>query len=329
MKTAEDRAAKWLAAAKAAIEIEAEAILRAAGRLDENLPAAVELILAHPGKVVVTGVGKSGHVGRKIVATFRSTGTPAVFLHPVEAAHGDLGICAPGDPVLIVSKSGASGELTRLIPELKHLGSKLIGILGNPRCALAGQMDVLLDASVEREADPNNLAPTASAMVALSLGHALAVALMQARGFTPEQFSRFHPGGQLGRNLRLKVSEAMHSGGEVAWASPGDSLKQVVIAMTARPLGAACVVDDQGRLAGLITDGDLRRALQMHDDIRSLGAADVMTGRPTTVAPDARLADALRLMEDRPSQISVLPVVDPADGRCVGLLRIHDVYKIG
>lgn len=226
----DDRAAKWLAAAKTAIEIEAEAILRASRRLDENLPRAVELILAHPGKVVVTGLGKSGHVGRKIVATFRGTGTPAVFLHPVEAVHGDLGICSPGDPVLIISKSGTSGELTRLIPELKLLGCKLIGILGNPACALAGRMDVVLDASVEREADPDNLAPTASAMTALALGHALAVTLMQARGFTPEQFGRFHPGGQLGRNLRLKVREAMHSGGEVAWAGPEDSLRQVVIA---------------------------------------------------------------------------------------------------
>ena len=182
---------------------------------------------------------------------------------------------------------------------------------------------------VEREADPNNLAPTTSAVVALSIGHALAVALIEGRGFTAEQFGRVHPGGQLGRNLRQKVIQVMHSGEEVAWARTNDSLKQIVIAMTSHPLGAACVVDDQERLMGLITDGDLRRALQAHDDIRSLRAADVMTKRPATVGPEARLAEALRLMEDRPSQISVLPVVDPADGRCLGLLRIHDIYKMG
>jgi arabinose-5-phosphate isomerase len=311
------------------MEIEAVAISRAAERLNESLARAVDLILAHDGKVVVTGVGKSGHVGRKIVATLRSTGTPAVFLHPVEATHGDLGIYAPGDPTVVISKSGSSAELLRLIPALRDLESKLIGILGNPSAPLAPLMDVVLDASVEREADPNNLAPTASAMVALSIGDALAVSLMEAREFTPEQFGRYHPGGQLGRNLRCKVSEVMHYGDEVAWAHEEDSLKQVVIAMTARPLGAACVVDGEGRLIGLITDGDLRRALQAHDDIRPLKAGDVMTRSPATIGMDARLVDALRLMEDRPSQISVLPVIESQGGRCLGLLRIHDIYRYG
>ena len=316
-----------LEAARAAMEIESAAVASAARRLDDNLARAVELILAHPGKVVVTGVGKSGHVGRKVAATLSSTGTPAVFLHPAEAAHGDLGVYAPGDPTLMISNAGSTAELVRLLAPLRELRSPLIGIIGNPKSALAAEMDVVLDASVEREADPDNVVPTASSMVALSLGHALAVALMQARGFTLEEFGRCHPGGQIGRNVRLKVSEAMHRDDEVAWVAPDDSLKQVVIAMTTRPLGAACVVQAGGRLSGLITDGDLRRALRAHDDIRALRAADVMTANPVSIGPEARLLEAMRMMEDRPSQISLLPVVEPATGECVGLIRLHDICQ--
>ena len=323
----EGRRNEWLDAARAAMELEAEAITAAARRLDGNLSRAVDLMLAHSGKVVVTGIGKSGHVGKKIVATLCSTGTPAVFLHPAEATHGDLGVYTHGDPTLMISKNGTTAELVRLVPILRKLRSPLIGIVGNPASPLARQMDALLDATVEREADPNNLAPTASVIVALSLGHALAVALMLARNFSVEEFGRLHPGGQLGRNLRLSVRDAMHRGEEVAWASPEDSLKEVVILMTQRPLGAACIVDENGKLSGLITDGDLRRALRAHDDIRPLRAADVMTARPIVVGPDARLLEALRLMEDRPSEISVLPVTDPASGRCLGLIRLHDLYQ--
>lgn len=309
------------------MEIESESISGAAGRLNGDFCRAVRLILEHSGKVVVTGVGKSGHIGRKIVATMCSTGTPAVFLHPTEAAHGDLGVCAPGDPTLIISKSGVTAELLRLVPTLRDLRSRLIGIVGNPASPLAAQMDVMLDASVEREADPGDLAPTASAIVALALGDALAVALMVARNFTAKDFRRCHPGGWLGANLRRRAKDPMHRGSEVAWASPEDSLKQVVIAMTRQPLGAACVVTEDRRLAGVITDGDLRRALEAYDDIRLLRAADIMTARPVMIDPEARLLDALRMMEDRPSQISVLPVVEPADGRCLGLLRLHDLYR--
>jgi arabinose-5-phosphate isomerase len=270
-------------------------------------------------------MGKSGHIARKIVATLCSTGTPAVFLHPAEAVHGDLGIYTPGDPTVLLSKNGSSRELLALVPILRELHSPLIGILGGKGSPLAAQMDVLLDASVEREADPHNLAPTASAVTALALGHALAIALMCARGFTPREFSRFHPGGQLGRNLLLAVREAMHSGEEVAMVPPGASLKEVIIAMTRRPMGGACVVAADGTLEGLITDGDLRRALTMHDDIRELRAEDAMTRVPVTIGPDATLGAALERMERRPSQISVLPVVDHA-GRALGLLRLHDVY---
>ena len=319
----------WLEAARRAMQIEADAVARAAGRLGANLTCAVELILASSGKVVVVGLGKSGHVARKIVATLCSTGTPAVFLHAAEASHGDLGLYAAGDATLMISKSGNSHELLELIPFLRELPSRRIGILGNPASPLASQMDVVLDASVEREADPDNLAPTASSTVALSLGHALAVALMRARNFGVEDFGRYHPGGHLGRSLRVTVREVMQGREEIAWAHADDSLKQVVIAMTHHPHGAACIVDSAQRLVGLVTDGDVRRALQAHDDIRGLRASAVMTVNPSVIHPDARLKEALRLMEDRPSQISVLPVVDRANGACLGLLRLHDIYRAG
>lgn len=316
---------EWLAAARTAMEIEADAVSRAACRLDAELIRAVDVILAHPGKVVVTGIGKSGHIARKIVATLCSTGTASVFLHPAEAVHGDLGIYTPGDPTVLISRHGASAELLALVPLLREFDSPLIGILGSSNSPLAAQLDVLLDASVEREADPNNLAPTASAVTALALGDALAIALMCARRFTPEEFGRFHPGGQLGRNLRLSVREAMHGPDEVAWVAPDATVKEVIIAMTRRPLGAACVAGSDGILEGFITDGDLRRALTNHDDIRGLRAGDVMTSKPVTIAPDATLGEALERMERRTSQISVLPVVDD-NGHALGLIRLHDIF---
>jgi arabinose-5-phosphate isomerase len=324
----DDDKQEWLAAARAAIRIEAGALEGAARRIDGELVRAVELILAHPGKVVVTGIGKSGHVARTLVATLCSTGTASVFLHPAEAVHGDLGIYTRGDPTVLISKHGTSAELLALAPLLRGFHSPMIGILGNGASPLAAQMDVLLDASVEREADPHNMAPTASAVTALALGHALAIALMCARKFTPEEFGRFHPGGQLGRNLNLSVGEAMHGSAEVAFVAPEASLKEVIIAMTRRPLGGACVILPGGGLAGFITDGDLRRALSNHDDIRALCAQDAMTRSPVTIGPDATLGEALELMERRPSQISVLPVVDAA-GCALGVIRLHDIYLGG
>jgi arabinose-5-phosphate isomerase len=317
------RATDWLEIARTAMKIEAEAILTAADRLDGNLTRAVELILAHNGKVIVSGVGKSGHVGHKIVATLCSTGTPAVFLHPAEAVHGDLGIYSPGDPTIVLSKNGTTAELLRLVPILREFESPLIGIIGNVTSPLAQQVDILLDATVEAEADTHNLAPTSSSTVAMVLGDALAVALMRGRSFTPEDFARFHPAGQLGRNLLMRVKDVMHSA--FVRVSIDDSLKHIVVAMTQRSLGAACVVDAAGKLLGIITDGDLRRALQVHDDIRSLQAQDIMTANPVTVTPDTTLKAALILMEDRPSRISVLPVVE--ETICVGLIRIHDIYQ--
>jgi arabinose-5-phosphate isomerase len=322
---AADTKLEWLAAARNAITIEAAALTRAAERLNGDLIRAVDLILAHPGKVIVTGIGKSGHIARKIVATLCSTGTAAVFLHPAEAVHGDLGIYTPGDPTVFISKNGSSAELLALVPLLREFHSPLIGILGSAIAPLAAHLDVYLDASVEREADPNNLAPTASAVTALALGHALAIALMCARNFTAEEFGRFHPGGQLGRNLKLCVAKAMHGGDEVAFVTPDAPLRDVIIAMTRRPLGGACVVEHNGLLAGFITDGDLRRTLTNHEDIRGLRASDAMTRKPVTIGPEASLGDALDRMERRQSQISVLPVVDGA-GKALGLIRLHDIY---
>lgn len=316
-------------AGRETLEIARAALARAAERLDGSVEAAARAILETPGKVVVTGMGKSGLVGRKITATLCSTGTPAVFLHPAEAIHGDLGVYSAGDATILLSKSGTTEELLRLLPILRRFHSPLIGIVGNPLSPLAKQVDVLLDASVEREADPHGMVPTTSALVAMALGDALAVTLMELRQFTPEEFGVFHPGGQIGRNLTLRVHDVMHSGEAVAWVGRESSLKDVVITMTQKPLGAACVVDTEGKLEGLITDGDLRRALQAHEDIRGLRALGIMTADPTCVGPEARLQEALRLMEDRPSQVSVLPVVEAATGRCMGLVRIHDIYLAG
>lgn len=319
--------AHWLAAARDAMRIEGEAVLAASERLGAGFQDAVELILGQPGKVVVTGMGKSGNVARMIVASLQSTGVPAVFLHPTEAGHGDLGVCQAGDCILMISKSGSTAELLDLLAPLRGFDVPFIGILGNPRSPLAAEMDVVLDAFVVREADPDGYTPTASMIVALALGHALTIALMQARGFTAEHFHRFHPAGQLGHNLRLRVRDVMHDGGEIAWVKADDSLKHVVIEMSQKPLGAACVVADDHRLLGLITDGDVRRALRNHDDIRPLRASEVMTSSPVHIGPDALVHDALRLMEDRPSQIYVLPVLDTKTHVCLGLLRLHDIYQ--
>jgi arabinose-5-phosphate isomerase len=317
----------WQAIAREVLTVEAQALAEAAARLDHHLARAVELLLRHDGKVVVSGIGKSGHIGQKIAATLASTGTPAVFLHAAEAVHGDLGIYTPGDPSLLISKSGSTAELLRLIPVLRQFRSPLIAIVGNLNSPVAKQADVVLDARVEREADPLNLTPTCSTTLALALGDALAVALMMARRFTDQDFARYHPAGQLGRTLWLKVADVMHRNDAVAWVEPETPLRQVIIAMSQRPLGAACVVDADGGLLGLVTDGDVRRALLNFDDIRSLCAADCMTRQPTTISPEASLKEATRLMEDRPSQISVLPVVDLQGQRCLGLIRIHDIYQ--
>lgn len=271
-------------------------------------------------------MGKSGYVARKIAATFSSIGMPAVFLHPAEAFHGDLGVYRPGDASIVISKSGATAELVPLVSTLRQLGSKLIAICGNSRAPVLTQFDAVLDASVDCEADEHKLVPTCSTTVALALGDALAVTLMKVKGFGAEQFARRHPGGQLGRSLLLQVKDVMETVDRIATATRETVLKDVVIAMTRYPLGAACVLDIDNKLVGLITDGDLRRALQHWDDIRDLKAEHIMTSGPVSIAPEATLQRAAAAMEQRSSQISVLPVVT-ADGSCVGLLRLHDLYR--
>ena len=323
----QEQAEKWLKVTRDSLEIEARAIETASVRLDGSLTLAVEIILNHPGKVLVSGVGKSGHIAQKIAATLCSTGTPSVFLHPAEALHGDLGVYTPGDPTILISKSGTTGELIRLIPILRQFRSPLICIVGNLNSVISRKADVTLDGRVTIEADPLGIVPTASAVVALALGDALAAALMYARRFTEQEFVRFHPGGQLGRNLWLHVSDVMHRVNEIACVGPETSLREVVISMTQYPLGATCVVDDEFHLVGLITDGDVRRALQVYEDIRPLQAKHVMTNHPVSIFPSASLKDAVQLMENRSSQISVLPVLDAESNCCLGLIRIHDIYQ--
>jgi arabinose-5-phosphate isomerase len=306
---------------------EAQAIEQASARLNEEFDLAVDLLAAHQGKLLLTGIGKSGLVAQKLAATFCSVGQPAVLLHPVEALHGDLGLYAPGDPTIVLSRSGNTEELLRLVARLRALASPVIGLLGVPNSALGRMMDVVIDAGVRAEADPHNLAPTSSAIVAMALGDALAIGLMTRRGFTAEDFARFHPAGQLGRNLLLTVADVMHPLTACATAAPADPLKQVVIAMTKHALGAACILDEDGALAGLITDGDVRRALQRHEKVGGLRARDVMNARPITVTTETSVHEALRVMEDRPSQIAVLPVLEPSGQRCAGLLRLHDLYQ--
>lgn len=315
-----------VAIARAVLEAEAEALQASAARLDDNFTSTVELLLQCRGKVVVTGLGKSGHIAHKIAATLCSTGNSAVYLHASEAAHGDLGVYNAGDPTILLSKSGATSELVRLIPILRNLGSPLIGILGNLSSPLASAVDIVLDAQVRQEADEHNIVPSCSSTVAMAIGDALAIALMRARQFGQQDFARYHPSGQLGRSLWLTVADVMHHRSETAVVRPDHSLRDVVINMTRRPLGAACVLNAGSTLAGIITDGDLRRALQKHEEIRGLNAADIMTRKPVTIAPAALLKQAETLMENRRFQISVLPVVDEHE-QYLGLVRVHDLYR--
>lgn len=313
-------------AARITIEAEAHATAALTERLGP-LSLAVQMLLSHPGKIILCGMGKSGLIARKIAATLCSTGTPAVFLHPAEAVHGDLGMYSPGDPTILLSKSGSTLELVRLIPSLHHFHSPIISMVGNLESPLAQKADVVLDVSVDKEADPLGIVPTSSSIVTLAMGDALASALMTARGFVEEDFARLHPAGQLGRNMTMTVQEVMHRIETVATSRPGTSLREVVIAMGERPLGAACVLNQEGHLAGIVTDGDVRRLFQSYEDIRGLTAADAMTEGPLSIHPGASLSQAVQMMEDRPSQVSVLPVMEPGSKECLGLLRLHDIYQ--
>lgn len=323
----EERIMDCIEYARGVLESEAQALVGMSKRLDGNLSRAVDIILNHKGKVVLLGVGKSGHVAQKIAATLSSTGTPAVYLHPAEALHGDLGVYHPGDPTIVLSKSGTTVEIMRVIPTLIQFKSQIIAIVGDRNSPIGRRADVVLDASIGCEADPLGVVPTSSAIAAMAMGDVLACVLMKIRGFQEKDFALLHPGGQLGRNLLYRVDEVMHKLGSVGLVRIETPLREVVEAMTKFSLGAACIVDGAGILLGIITDGDIRRLLLSEGDARQLKAGEVMTRNPVSAYPKMLLADALKLMEDRKSKISVLPVVEETDNRLLGLIRLHDMYQ--
>lgn len=305
---------------------EGSAILQLAERLDTQFVAAVEMVLCCRGRLVVTGMGKSGAIARKLAATFCSTGTPSLFLHPAEGVHGDLGIVTPEDVVLALSNSGETDELVAILPAIARIGAKLIAMVGRPESTLGSYAQVVLDVSVDCEACPLDLAPTTSTTAALALGDALALAVMEARHFTKEDYALFHPGGSLGRRLLLRVSDIMRTDAAVAIVRDGMILRDVLFEITNAGAGAAFVVDTDGRLIGIITDGDVRRALLADDQALSRKASDVMIRNPKTIEPERLATEGLRLMEG-PPKIGEMPVV--VDGKPVGMLTLKDLVAAG
>lgn len=313
-----------LAMAKRVLATEAEAVSALAERLDGEFLRAVELILASHGRVVVSGIGKSGHVGRKIAATMASTGTPAYFVHAAEAVHGDLGMITREDVVIAISNSGENDELLTIVPLIKRQGGRLIAMTGNAASSLAREADVHLDASVREEACPLNLAPTASTTAVLALGDALAVALLDARGFGAEDFARSHPGGSLGRRLLTHVADVMRPADQVPGISAQTPIAEALLAVTRGGLGMTAVRDADGSLAGIFTDGDLRRAMEKYGDLRQIPVADAMTRNPRTIEPQRLAVEAVELMERH--KINQLLVVD-GGGKLVGALNMHDLFR--
>lgn len=326
MKIATDTHSTRLALAADVLRHESNAISALIGRLNSNFERAAELILATRGRVIVTGMGKSGLVGQKVAATLSSTGTPAFFLHPVEAGHGDLGVVSSDDVVLAISKSAESEEVAGLLPAFKRLGTPIILITGNPAGDLVRRSDVVLDASVDHEAEPHDLVPTCSTTAALALGDALAIVLMTERGITPDDFARFHPRGSLGRRLLLTVGDVMHTGAQVPAVPEGASFKELLVEMTRKRLGCAAIVDDANHLIGIFTDGDLRRQMEQRRDLFSLRATELMTRNPRTVNKSQLAVTALSLMED--AKITVLLVIDES-GRLEGVVHMHDLLSTG
>jgi arabinose-5-phosphate isomerase len=315
------------------LRAESEAIAKAASRLRaEEVDRVVAILTRCKGKIVLLGVGKSGIIAHKIAATMTSSGTAAVYLHPSDALHGGLGIVNSDDVVLLLSNSGETDELLHLLPYLKRRNVPLVAILGNIKSSIAQRADAVIDASVDQEACPLNLAPTASTTVALAIGDALAMTLMRAKGLTEDDFAANHPAGQLGKRLTLRVSDLMHGGNENPTIGADAAWMEIVSAITHFGLGAVNVVDSESRLAGIITDGDLRRSMQRVRPadlaFANLKCDDLMTRNPVVANPEMLAFDALRLMEDRPSQINVLPVVN-GDRICVGLVRLHDIVRSG
>ncbi|MFJ5299670.1 KpsF/GutQ family sugar-phosphate isomerase [Pseudomonas sp. NPDC088368] len=312
--------------AQCTIRLEIEAVEGLLAHIDADFVNACEMILASQGRVVVVGMGKSGHIGKKIAATLASTGTPSFFVHPAEASHGDMGMITSADIILALSNSGTTAEIVTLLPLIKRLGIKLISLTGNPESTLAKAADVNLNARVEKEACPLNLAPTSSTTAALVMGDALAVALLDARGFTAEDFAFSHPGGALGRRLLLKVEHVMHTEAELPKVARGTPLRDSLMEMTRKGLGMTAIVEADGRLAGIFTDGDLRRTLDRDIDIRQAIIDDVMTVHGKTVRADMLAAEALKIMED--NKISALIVVDGNDYP-VGAFNLQDLLRAG
>jgi len=310
--------------AKQVLAIEAEAIQGLAARLDQSFLDAVALLLNCKGRVVVSGIGKSGHIARKIASTMASTGTPAYFVHPAEASHGDIGMIARDDVLIALSNSGESEELLTILPMLKRQGAHLIAITGNANSALAREADVHLDARVDREACPLNLAPTASTTAALALGDALAVALLDAKGFGAEDFARSHPGGALGRRLLTHVRDVMRTGDDVPSVTEAAGFSEAMLEMSKKRMGMTAVLDAAGRVSGVFTDGDLRRTLAQVGDIKAARIVDIMTRKPRTIGPDKLAVEAVQIMEE--CKVNQLLVVSGED-RLVGALNMHDLFR--
>jgi arabinose-5-phosphate isomerase len=317
--------ARALSLARHVLATEANAIGALGARLGDAFVAAVDLILHCQGRVVVSGIGKSGHIARKLAATLASTGTPAFFVHPAEASHGDLGMITPADVVVMLSNSGETDELVLLTPHLKRQGAKIVALTGNEQSSLAQAADVHLDAAVDAEACPLGLAPTASTTATLALGDALALALLDARGFSVEDFARSHPGGPLGRRLLTRVRDVMVTGVALPIVGIDATLGEAVVAMSGKGMGMTAIVDAAGRIAGIFTDGDLRRCLDRGSAIAGVGVRDVMTRAPRTIGPDRLAIDCVDLMEATP-KVTVLLVADD-DRRLVGALHLHDLFR--
>ena len=306
------------------IESYSSQLLEVSKNIDQDIQKAAELIINNSGKVVISGLGKSGLIGQKIVATLCSTGTRSVYMHAAEAIHGDLGIYNPGDPTILISKSGNTEELVRLIPVLKEFQSPLIAIVGNVDSLIAKNADIVLNGTVEKEIDPLGVVPTTSSLVALAIGDALASVLMVQRGFDKKDFARNHPGGELGKQLALKVESVMHPLNEVAQINQNDSISSCAKKMTDMPLGAALYLEND-ILKGIVTEGDLRKSIASTSDI-SYSISDFINNDPISINPSISILDAMKVMEDRRSQISCLPVID-SDGKCLGLVTLHDLYQ--